>query len=105
MTTDHSETTTKWTTDLLIVGSGAGALTAAITAADLGLQVMVIEKGHLWGGTSATSGGTLWIPCTRHMTEVGAPDSADDAFAYLKGLIGDEVPETKLRAYIENASK
>ena len=105
MATDHSETTTKWTTDLLIVGSGAGALTAAITAADLGLQVMVIEKGHLWGGTSATSGGTLWIPCTRHMTEVGAPDSADDAFAYLKGLIGDEVPETKLRAYIENASK
>ena len=56
-----------WSTDLLIVGSGAGALTSAITAAEHGLDTLVIEKGHLWGGTSATSGGTLWIPCTRHM--------------------------------------
>ena len=101
--TDHNDST--WTTDLLIVGSGAGALTAAVTAAELGLQAMVIEKGHLWGGTSATSGGTLWIPCTRHMAEAGVPDSPEDAFAYLNDLIGDEVPETKLRAYIENASK
>ena len=101
--TDHNDST--WTTDLLIVGSGAGALTAAVTAAELGLQAMVIEKGHLWGGTSATSGGTLWIPCTRHMAEAGVPDSPEDAFAYLHDLIGDEVPETKLRAYIENASK
>jgi len=95
----------KWTVDLLVVGSGAGALTAATTAAELGLDVMVIEKGHLWGGTSATSGGTLWIPCTRHMAQAGLPDSAEDAFAYLKGLIGDEVPESKLQAYIENASR
>ena len=95
----------RWRTDLLIVGSGAGALTAALTANELGLEAMIIEKGHLWGGTSATSGGTLWIPCTRHMAEAGVPDSEEDAFSYLKSLIGDEVPETKLRAYIENASK
>lgn len=95
----------RWTTDLLVVGSGAGALTAAVTAAELGLETMIIEKGHLWGGTSATSGGTLWIPCTRHMAESGAPDSEEDAFSYLKSLIGDEVPDAKLRAYIENASK
>ncbi len=70
--TDHNDAT--WTTDLLIVRLPApGALTAAVTAAELGLQAMVIEKGHLWGGTSATSGGTLWIPCSRHMAEAGVP--------------------------------
>ena len=94
-----------WTTDILVVGSGAGALTAAATAAELGLDTLVIEKGHLWGGTSATSGGTLWIPCTRHMAEAGIEDSPDEAFAYLHALIGDEVSESKLRAYIAGASK
>ena len=94
-----------WTTDVLVVGSGAGALTAAVTAAELGLDTLVIEKGHLWGGTSATSGGTLWIPCTRHMAEAGIEDSPEEAFAYLHALIGDEVPESKLRAYIASASK
>ena len=94
-----------WTTDVLVVGSGAGALTAAITAAELGLEVLVIEKGHLWGGTSATSGGTLWIPCTRHMAQAGAEDSPEEAFEYLSALIGDDVSEAKLRAYITNASK
>ena len=94
-----------WVTDVLVVGSGAGALTAAVTAAELGLDTLVIEKGHLWGGTSATSGGTLWIPCTRHMAEAGVEDSPEDAFAYLRALVDDAVSEAKLRAYIANASK
>ncbi|MEC8822064.1 MAG: FAD-binding protein, partial [Pseudomonadota bacterium] len=94
-----------WSTDLLIVGSGAGALTSAITAAEHGLDTLVIEKGHLWGGTSATSGGTLWIPCTRHMAAAGVEDSEQEAYTYLSALIEDEVPQVKLRAYIANASK
>ena len=94
-----------WSTDLLVVGSGAGALTSALTAAEHGLDALVIEKGHLWGGTSATSGGTLWIPCTRHMAAAGIEDSEDEAYQYLNALIGSEVPEVKLRAYITNASK
>ena len=93
------------TTDLLVVGSGAGALTAAVTAAELGLDTLVIEKGNLWGGTSATSGGTLWIPCTRHMAEAEVQDSPEEAFAYLRALVDEEVPESKLRAYIASASK
>ena len=94
-----------WTTDLLVVGSGAGALTAALTGAHLGLETLVIEKGNLWGGTSATSGGTLWIPCTRHMAEAGVEDSPKEAFEYVSALVGDDVAESKLRAYISNASK
>ena len=94
-----------WTTDLLVIGSGAGALTAALTGAHLGLETLVIEKGNLWGGTSATSGGTLWIPCTRHMAEAGVEDSPEEAFEYVSALVGDDVAESKLRAYISNASK
>ena len=89
--------------DVLVVGSGAGALTAALTAAELGLRPMVAEKGHLWGGTSATSGGTLWIPCSRHMREAGIEDTPEEAFAYVKALVGDETPDTKIKAYIDNA--
>lgn len=94
-----------WSADLVVVGSGAGALTAAVTAAELGLDTLVIEKGHLWGGTSATSGGTLWIPCTRHMARAGTEDSPEEAFGYLKALIGDDVTESKLRAYVANAKE
>lgn len=94
-----------WATDLLIVGSGAGALTSALTGAHLGLDALVIEKGTLWGGTSATSGGTLWVPCTRHMAAAGIVDSPQEAFEYLSTLVGDDVVESKLHTYIANASK
>ena len=88
-----------------MVGSGAGALTAALAGAHLGLSVLVIEKSHLWGGTSATSGGTLWIPCTRHMQAAGVADDPEDAMAYLRALVDDAVPTAKLKAYVENASR
>lgn len=94
-----------WETEILVVGSGAGGLTAALTAAELGCKPLVIEKGHLWGGTSATSGGTLWIPCSRHMREAGAADRPEDALAYMQALVGEDAPEAKIQAYIDNAGK
>ena len=94
-----------WETDLLVAGSGAGGLTAALTAAQLGIQPLVIEKGHQWGGTSATSGGTLWIPCSRHMREAGAADSPEDALAYIQALAAGEASEARIRAYIDHAGK
>src|SRR5690349_8623330 len=50
------------TCDLLVIGSGAGGLSAAVTAAWLGLDVLVLEKEKEFGGTTAWSGGWLWIP-------------------------------------------
>ena len=89
----------------LVVGSGAGALTAALVASELGATPLVIEKGTLWGGTSASSGGTAWIPCSRHMEEAGVADTPDEALAYLQALVGEETPEGKLRAYIHHAAE
>ena len=91
--------------DVLVVGSGAGGLTAALVASELGAHPLVIEKGHLWGGTSATSGGTLWIPCSRHMREAGVDDTPEQALAYLKALVGDETSDEKLKAYIDHAGE
>lgn len=89
-------------TDIVVVGSGAGALTAAITAAELGASVTIVEKAHLYGGTSATSGGTIWIPCS-HLQPPQARDTPADALQYLQQLAGDVVPESKLRTYIARA--
>jgi 3-oxosteroid 1-dehydrogenase len=51
------------TVDLLIIGSGAGAMTAGIVGSDRGAQVLLIEKGTRFGGSSAMSAGGLWVPC------------------------------------------
>ncbi len=88
--------------DIVVVGSGAGALTAAVAAAELGAKVIVVEKAHLYGGTSATSGGTIWIPCS-HLQPAAAHDTPEDALRYLQQLAGDVVPESKLRTYVARA--
>ena len=89
--------------DLLIVGSGAGALTCAITAHDRGARTLLLEKSDRYGGSSAMSGGGLWIPCNHLMAQTGIQDSPEDALAYLKGCTRGAVSEARLRAYIENA--
>lgn len=87
-------------TDFLVVGSGAGGLTAAVTAAHHNARVLVIEKGKCYGGTSAMSGGGLWIPNSGNAKRAGAEDSEQEAYLYLKNLIGDEVADERIRAFI-----
>ena len=97
--------TTGWdhTVDLLIVGSGAGAMAAAIAAHDRGGKVLLIEKTPLYGGSSAMSGGSLWIPNNHLMAAAGVKDSPEEARSYLQAITRGEVPEEKLRAYVETA--
>ncbi len=89
--------------DVLVVGSGNGALTAALSCYEMGTQdVLVIEKSDLVGGTSATSGGGVWIPCNRYAKAAGAKDSFEDAKKYLMSTIPEgDVPEEMIDTYLK----
>ncbi|QIB51549.1 FAD-dependent oxidoreductase [Pseudomonas sp. OIL-1] len=89
--------------DVVVVGSGAGAMTAAVTAADQGLKVLVVEKDAQYGGTSALSGGGIWIPNNHHFKAIGGNDSEELAWTYLKAAVGDRVDEKRLRTYLTKA--
>lgn len=89
--------------DVVVVGSGAGALTAAVTAAAQKQRVLVIEKTGEYGGTSALSGGGIWIPCNHHFRKIGGEDSPEKAWTYLKNAIGPDIDEPRVRTYIEKA--
>ena len=91
------------TTDILVVGSGAGGLTAALMAKDLGCRTLVIEKASQYGGNTAVSGGAIWAPCNHLMEAGGYEDSPEDAFKYLKAITRGAVPDEKLRAYLDAA--
>ena len=70
--------------DLVVVGAGAGGLSTAITAKKKGLNVIVLEKDQVFGGTTAFSGGVLWIPGNHHAKQTGIQDSREAALTYLK---------------------
>lgn len=85
---------------VLVVGSGAGALLAANRAHDLGLATIVIEKSDRYGGTSALSGGGIWIP---NNSGIRDQDSYEDALTYFKACTHGRVAEEKMRAYLDSA--
>lgn len=91
--------------DVLVVGSGASGMAAAITAKHHGLNVLVVEKGETFGGTSARSGGWLWIPCTDMAKGWGYVDSPEMVKKYLKQEAGSAYNEERVDAYLENGDK
>ena len=102
-TTDTGSGSWDHSVDLLIVGTGAGALTAALAGYDGGADVLLIEKGDQYGGSSAMSGGGLWVPGNHVAREAGIEDSEEEAWKYMKGCVGDDVPDERLRAYLNES--
>lgn len=93
------------TYDVIVVGSGAGAFMSAIRAASLGASVVMLEKQATYGGTSARSGGGLWIPNNKNIASVGVIDSAEAGFEYMRKVIPeDQVTDDTIRNYIDTAS-
>ncbi|MEZ7942812.1 MAG: FAD-binding protein, partial [Halioglobus sp.] len=91
--------------DWLVAGAGAAGMTGAVVAHQLGGSVLVVEKESVYGGTTAKSGGVAWIPNNHRQSEVQVNDSAEEAYAYLKGLIGDSVSDARIMAYAQRASE
>lgn len=79
--------------DFVIVGSGGGSMCAALVLRAAGRRVLILEKTGLVGGTTAISGGVMWVPANRYMREAGIPDSVDLADRYLDAVVGDH-PDT-----------
>ncbi|MEO0315623.1 MAG: hypothetical protein RI928_2079 [Pseudomonadota bacterium] len=91
--------------DVLVVGTGASGMAAAITAASQGLKVLVVEKESRFGGTTARSGGWLWIPGTRLATEQGIQEVPGAARAYLQHEATTHFDAARVDAFIENGPK
>jgi succinate dehydrogenase/fumarate reductase flavoprotein subunit len=87
--------------DVLVVGSGAGGLATAITAKKHGLSVIVIEKESVFGGTTAFSGGVLWIPGNRHGKANNPKDTHEAARRYLKAETGNWFQERAVDVFLD----
>jgi 3-oxosteroid 1-dehydrogenase len=88
-------------TDVIVVGSGAAALASAITAHDNGARVTIVERTPSIGGTTAVSGGGVWMPQNRHMAELGVDDSRDEALSYMTRLTDGRTPTELLERYVD----
>ncbi|TGB36771.1 3-ketosteroid-delta-1-dehydrogenase [Mycolicibacterium peregrinum] len=87
--------------DLLVVGSGTG-LAAALAAREQGLSVLVVEKSSYVGGSTARSGGALWLPSSPVIEDCGGNDPVSRAHTYLESVVGNSAPRERSAAYLDN---
>ena len=91
--------------DVVVVGSGAGGLSTAITATKRGLKVIVVEKEAVYGGTTAFSGGVLWVPNNPHAQKQGIQDSREQAMTYLHNEAGAHFDAESAAVFFDNGPK
>ncbi|MBZ9594241.1 3-oxosteroid 1-dehydrogenase [Streptomyces erythrochromogenes] len=91
--------------DVVVVGSGAAGMTAALTAAKRGLSVLVIEKAPTFGGSAARSGAGIWLPNNSVILAAGVPDTPQKAATYLSAVVGPEVPADRQAAFLANGPR
>ena len=88
--------------DLVVVGSGGGGMAAALTAHDVGLSCVIVEKAKLYGGTTGISGGGIWVPNNPTLRRAGHDDSRESIRTYLDELIGERAEPKRLDAYVDH---
>lgn len=91
--------------DVIVIGSGAAGLTAAVVAAKKGLKVLVVEKADEFGGTTAHSMGAPWIVANHHQKALGLADDAASGDRYLRAALGNRYDPARVSAYIESGAE
>lgn len=92
------------TADVVVVGSGAAGMMAAIAAHDRGAEVVILERTRYVGGTTAVSGGGVWIPMNDQMKAIGLTDSRNAAIEYCKALSMGRAEDSLIEAFVDNAA-
>ncbi|MFC1404144.1 MULTISPECIES: 3-oxosteroid 1-dehydrogenase [Streptacidiphilus] len=88
--------------DVVVIGSGASGMTAALTAAKRGLSVVVVEKAPTFGGSAARSGAGVWIPNNEVILAAGVPDTPALAAEYLAAVVGSDVPLARQQSFLQH---
>jgi len=91
--------------EVVVAGSGAAGLVAALSAAEAGARVTVVERSAHVGGTTAVSGGGIWVPQNHHMVEMGADDSRDEALAYCRRMVDGRMPDDLIVTFVDTAPR
>lgn len=89
--------------DVLVVGSGAGGMTAALVADASGLDTLVVEKSPQFGGSTALSGGGIWVPGAPSQRRAGFELRPDDVVEYIRQITGGLVSDARIRQYVDAA--
>lgn len=93
------------TVDVVVLGSGAAGLTAALAAADAGASVALYEKADVLGGTTALSSGVAWLPGNRYASAAGVEDSTEDGLRYLEGLSNGMIRPEMASAFVHTVEE
>lgn len=101
----HGPSRIKTIFDVIVVGSGGGGMTAALTAQQAGLDTVVIEKASVFGGTTALSGGGIWAPGAKAQIRGGYQQTPEDVQKYLEAITAGMVSKERLGAYVENVPR
>lgn len=88
--------------DLLVVGSGGGGMAAALSAVDAGLRPLIVEKSDRFGGSTAMSGGGIWVPNNPALRRKGVVDDRDSVVHYLETITEGRVPRARLEAFVDH---
>src|SRR6059036_2263138 len=91
--------------DIVVIGAGGAGMSAALIGAIDGARVLLVERTEYVGGTTAYSGGTLWIPNTHHAAKVNKTDSVDNARRYIDLAVGERTSAAVREAFLQNGPK
>jgi 3-oxosteroid 1-dehydrogenase len=91
--------------DVVVIGAGAAGMSAALAAGEHGLDTVLLEKSAYFGGSTARSGGGVWIPGNYALKAAGQDDPLENSKLYLDSIVGDVVPKIRRDTYVDRGAE